>query len=51
MAIAICILLSVLAFCAGFIFAFISMAKCSQEKWERMKKVVDDTREKTGAND
>lgn len=48
---AICILSSVLAFCIGFIFAFISLAKCSQEKWERMKKVIDDTRDKTGANE
>lgn len=48
---AICILSSVLAFCAGFIFAFITLAKCSQEKWERMKKVIDETREKTGANE
>ena len=48
---AICILSSVLAFCAGFMTAFISLAKCSQEKWEHMKEVIDDTREKTGAND
>lgn len=45
---AVCILSSVLAFCAGFIYA---LAKCSQEKWERMKKVIDETREKTGANE
>ena len=48
---AVCILSSVLAFCAGFIFAFLTLAKCSKEKWERMKKVIDETREKTGANE
>ena len=47
----ICILSSVLAFCTGFIFAFILLAKCSQEKWESMKKVIDETRVKTGANE
>lgn len=46
-----CIISSLLAFAAGFMTAFISLAKCSQEKWERMRDVIEDTREKTGANE
>lgn len=45
-----CIISSILAFTVGFLTAMISLAACSQEKWERMKQAIEETREKTGAN-
>lgn len=41
---AICILSSVLAFCAGFLFCLLSMTKCSQEKWEKIKTAIEKAR-------
>ena len=45
------ILLTGLAFVVGFLSAFVTMAKCSQDKWEQFKEVIDSTRTKTGANE
>ena len=45
------ILLTGLAFVVGFLSAFVTIAKCSQDKWEQFKKVIDSARAKAGAND
>ena len=41
---AICIISSVLAFCAGFLFALICALKASDQSWEKFKHTVDKSR-------
>lgn len=41
---AICLLSSLLAFAAGFAFLLLCALKCSDEKWEKFKKTVEESR-------
>lgn len=39
-----CIISSLLAFAAGFAFSLFCALKCSDEKWEKFKKTVEENR-------
>lgn len=40
----VCILSSVLAFAAGFLFSIFCLIKCSKDKWERFRNAVEEAR-------
>lgn len=46
----ICLLSSVLAFIAGFLSALACLTKCSKEKWDRVKRAIDEAREADNGN-
>lgn len=39
-----CIISSLLAFAAGFVFSIICLMKCSKEKWEKFRDAVEEAR-------